>query len=452
MLSGDNGVLQRATDAKTNTDNAQIKERIQLAYLSGLSGGNGSIDKGSFLLELQKEFGADKVTEDNIVESEDGKKWTVTIDGATVELEAGSTIAQNPQEPEIPSLPKNTGTKPYLPSSVFHQLPGTNLSDGLVITDAADPEDTSNPGNEYVWIEVPSTAVDSTATGGPDYTGVAGATDYTNISAALKNYCAKDANGGDLITSSYTDIWDDGCGISSSEDYDNLYHIMLKSVYENGGFWIGRYEAGTGTARNNGDSASGITPLSKIDLYPINYVTCGEAQTIATNVPNKGSYNSSLMFGIQWDLVLRHLSNKGVDTSLLTGTSESWGNYDLAYDLNQSTAHGFKLGYQYKVMGDSTIIPWSTIESGFTHPKTVVITPGNSSGVPAYAFSSGATTRNMQKNIYDLAGNMEEYTLETDGTSPIARGGLCMSGYNLVTTRHIQSGSYYFGSFRVCIY
>ena len=445
------GILKKAGDAKELTGIGQEKEIVALAYNSALAKKVGNEDStavtaGDLNPELTNQ-GASATDGSNLIMvtfTASKRQYTINTNG-----EITYAGIKNGDEQDDNELPIALGTKPYFPSDKFKQLEGTDLTTGLVITDKSENEEI---GNEYVWIEVPSTAVDSTATGGPDYTGVAGATDYTNISAALKNYCSKDANGGDLITSSYTDIWDDGCGISSSEDYDNLYHIMLKSVYENGGFWIGRYEAGTGTARNNGDSASGITPLSKIDLYPINYVTCGEAQTIATNVPNKGSYNSSLMFGIQWDLVLRHLSNKGVDTSLLTGTSESWGNYDLAYDLNQSTAHGFKLGYQYKVMGGSTIIPWSTIESGFTHPKTVVITPGNSSGVPAYAFSSGATTRNMQKNIYDLAGNMEEYTLETDGTSPIARGGLCMSGYNLVTTRHIQSGSYYFGSFRVCIY
>ncbi len=42
MLSGDNGVLQRATDAKTKSDEAQIRERIQLAYHSALTGGKGN--------------------------------------------------------------------------------------------------------------------------------------------------------------------------------------------------------------------------------------------------------------------------------------------------------------------------------------------------------------------------------------------------------------------------
>ena len=32
MLAGDNGILQRAEEAKNTTDEAQIKEKIRLSY------------------------------------------------------------------------------------------------------------------------------------------------------------------------------------------------------------------------------------------------------------------------------------------------------------------------------------------------------------------------------------------------------------------------------------
>ena len=43
MLSGDNGILQKATTAKENTDNSQIQERINLAYHSALVDGKGKV-------------------------------------------------------------------------------------------------------------------------------------------------------------------------------------------------------------------------------------------------------------------------------------------------------------------------------------------------------------------------------------------------------------------------
>ena len=42
------------------------------------------------------------------------------------------------------------------------------------------------------------------------------------------------------------------------------------------------------------------------------------------------------MFGVQWDLVLKHLSNKGVSESLLKTDSSTWGNYyNQAFEINR---------------------------------------------------------------------------------------------------------------------
>ena len=417
MLSGDNGILQKATTAKTETEKSQEEEIVALAYNSALAkkvstGDSTPVTANDLNTELTNQGAtATGSTPIKVTFTVSQRQYTITSSGEIIF--AG---IKNGDEQDANELPTALGTKPYFPSDKFKQLEGTDLTTGLVITDKSENEDV---GNEYVWIEVPSTAVDSTATGGPDYSGVSGATDYTKIATALRTYCTKDSNNENLITVTdgtettkdynsttvgFSDTYHAGCGLADSETYTTLYNKMLKSVYENGGFWIGRYEAGTGTARQSGDSASGIIPLSKIDLYPINFVTCGEAQTIAVSVQNKGSYNSSLMFGIQWDLVLRHLSNKGVATNLLTGNSESWGNYDFTYNLNQGNAHGFK-GALAPWSGSS--ITWSAIESNYSH------TAGSYPDNPYYALSTGATTRNMQKNIYDLAGNMYEWTLES---------------------------------------
>lgn len=63
MLSGDNSILQKATDAKNNSDNAQIKEKIRLAYHSALTkdiiSENGELTKATLENELQNEFGND---------------------------------------------------------------------------------------------------------------------------------------------------------------------------------------------------------------------------------------------------------------------------------------------------------------------------------------------------------------------------------------------------------
>ena len=77
---------------------AQIKERIQLSYLAALTGGNGSLTEDSFKQELIKEFGSSKITDDTIETSEDGKIWTVTIDGASTDVKA---VANTPSQKKL---------------------------------------------------------------------------------------------------------------------------------------------------------------------------------------------------------------------------------------------------------------------------------------------------------------------------------------------------------------
>ena len=84
MLSGDNGVLQRATDAKTKSDEAQIKERIQLAYHSALIGGKGSYTKDSLMEELKNEFKTDYDVDDS-----NDENWKIKAQGQEVIIPAG---------------------------------------------------------------------------------------------------------------------------------------------------------------------------------------------------------------------------------------------------------------------------------------------------------------------------------------------------------------------------
>ena len=80
--------MQKATTAKENIDSAQIRERIQLAYHSALTGGQGSYTKETLLNELKKEFGEEKITDETIDTSIEGK-WTVIVDNVSIDLSAG---------------------------------------------------------------------------------------------------------------------------------------------------------------------------------------------------------------------------------------------------------------------------------------------------------------------------------------------------------------------------
>ena len=64
MLSGDNSILTKATEAKRRTGNAQDEETISLAYLAAITGNytEGSDISTTLTSELEKTYGSGKVT------------------------------------------------------------------------------------------------------------------------------------------------------------------------------------------------------------------------------------------------------------------------------------------------------------------------------------------------------------------------------------------------------
>ncbi len=315
-------------------------------------------------------------------------------------------------------LPRTKDTRPYYPDDTFEKDSDTNLNDGLVIRD-------SN-GNEYVWIEVPkSLYADSsynTKTTTADQKPTK-STDYDKIEYCLHKYTdyyRRDKYGTTLTD--YTDTYcsDATTGLTSAQ-YTDLKQKMLKSVYENGGFWVGRYEAGITTNRTaKGDVT--VAPISKagtVDtpVYPYIYVTCNQAQTVA-NMLTTNDYTSSLLFGVQWDLVLKHIEVKEVakGTALATtqnalrSNSTSWGNYrDAGFIINRGKYADCKTWKQ-----STTWTPYNQTTSNNFVKNGVKQVQSNTNGI---LLTTGASDVCKKMNIYDLAGNVEEWTLEYTNNS-----------------------------------
>ena len=316
-------------------------------------------------------------------------------------------------------LPRTKDTVPYYPDDTFEKDPDTNLNDGLVIRD-------SN-GNEYVWIEVPkSLYTDSsynTKTTTADQKPTK-STDYDKIEYCLHKYTdyyRRNKYDGTTLTD-YTDTYcsDATTGLTSAQ-YTDLKQKMLKSVYENGGFWVGRYEAGITTNRTaKGDVT--VAPISKagtVDtpVYPYIYVTCNQAQTVA-NMLTTNDYTSSLLFGVQWDLVLKHIEVKEVakGTALATtqnalrSNSTSWGNYrDAGFIINRGKYADCKTWKQ-----STTWTPYNQTTSNNFVKNGVKQVQSNTNGI---LLTTGASDVCKKMNIYDLAGNVEEWTLEYTNNS-----------------------------------
>ncbi len=329
-----------------------------------------------------------------------GKYFTDNTDATTamaITLSIDSYQANDEIIGGTGNLPNGPGTRPYLPSSEFTQVEGTSLETGLVIRDTA--------GNEYVWVEVPKLASVYPTAGISikDFTDE----EYQKIENDLYTYASTYRNG-----TSATDTYSsqDATGLSSTE-YVELKHKMLKSVYQHGGFYISRYEAGTATKTSSNMSIQNLVPMSQANRYPINWVTCSQAQALASKVSTNG-YSGSLLFGIQWDLVQKYIEAKAVEQGTAIGTiqaqlinnSTSWGNY------RASTYEIVNNGAQYSTNNGSDWLQ----------------APYQKNATGSVLLSTGANSGFGKQSIFDLAGNVWEWTLENSNVASqptVIRGG-----------------------------
>ena len=289
-------------------------------------------------------------------------------------------------EPKQPGEENNGGSEtvsnrnPYLPKG-FRQVSGTTLEKGLTIQDST--------GNQYVWVEVPKTK-EVYPTAGLEITEFT-EDEYTAIETDLHTYTNDYRNG-----TKYTDTYySDATTGLTSEQYTQLKQKMLKSVYQNGGFYIGKYETGIEDTARTSETEPTETPVIKQNAYPYNYVTCSQAQTLASNMEH-GDRTTSLMFGVQWDLVMKYLETKGTAQADLKTKSTSWGNYkNNAWNITNAN-----LKYAVYDTDRYTLGSWTTAtEKSKTSNESILL-------------STGADDSFSKMGIYDLAGNVYEWTLE----------------------------------------
>ena len=97
------------------------------------------------------------------------------------------------------------------------------------------------------------------------------------------------------------------------------------------------------------------------------------------------------MFGIQWDLMLKFIEEKGVRTSSeLKTNSGTWGNYA---DSSFTIIRGKYL--------TSSANSYTQVNGNYQKTNSI-----------SALLTTGATDRNSVLNIYDVVGNVWEWTLE----------------------------------------
>ena len=389
--------------------------------ISALFGDSGIIDRAK---EAQNE--TNKATERDKKEIKELSNW--------LDSKINKTTEGNKNVPVTPTA----DTAPFYPDETFTKEEETDLDNGLVIKDAS--------RNEYVWIEVPKSLYANSSYNTETTTGdkkPSSSTDYDKIEYCLHKYTDYYRNG-----TSYTDTYysDETTGLTSAQ-YTELKQKMLKSLYENGGFWIGRYEAGIETNRTSSSTAITVDPISKQGtaenpVYPYTFITCSQAQTLASQLSTGKNYTSSLMFGVQWDLVLKHIEVKEVAKgtalatiqSALRRDSKDWGNYyNASFEINR--------GKYAKYLTLTTWYNYNTaLANCVTYANGTSTKVSASSSNNSILLTTGASDACRKMNIYDLAGNVSEWTLEytADSYNPCA----IRSGSYFDTNGSLYSASY----------
>ena len=329
---------------------------------------------------------------------------------------------------------EQTNPKAAIPANV-KEIVEADANKGIVIKDKNE--------NEWVWVEVPKTTVFSGLN--IDVNGTFTSQNYIDIANKMITYAGVYRKGSVNQECNWTDEWYDGCGLTQQE-YTQIYRKMLKSTYTYGGFWIGRYEAGIAgsvtdltkarTAHTTVTIGTSPKAISQKDAIPYNFVYCSEAQMLANEMTPDSNYRSSLMFGIQWDLVCKFLEVKSnLKTADINSDSGSWGNYsNIARKITSSRAK----------QSSNNGMTWTSI-SGQKESKNIML-------------STGASDDTNRLNIYDFAGNEWEWTLEKSSESlPCSgRGGSCGNTTNgFVTSARNEAdveGNDNYASFRPTLY
>ena len=390
MLTGDNGIISKAMQAKIRTEEAKETEETGLNEIENYINGK-SAEAGVVVQDLKSIKG-------------DGTEGEVI--GEKVSDGAGGVVP--------------------IPSGFYYvggtAKSGTVISDNLADKDKYKGQElvgTDLSGNQFVFI--PVNGIDLKYEQDHKYDGKY---EYA-YTTELSGYTSQSD-------------WSDDSGESTS-------------VKNYGGFFIGRYEAGypdeikEGTIVKTKDSATGKVPVSKARVVSWNLVSQTVAKTASESMYNTddSKVKSKLVDSYAWDTTCKWLKNSGVIKEDSAGriNSTDYGNYiNSAFSIPKGTLYVkhlylakqkdgvstdwyFRKGetgkYSYDIVNDEDGMKVGE-KKDETVPENATKPEGAEDAASNYytadgriEIATGSSDNTRTNNIYDLAGNMWEWTTET---------------------------------------
>ena len=410
MLTGENGIISKAMQAKTKTEDSKETEEAGLKEIENYINGK-SAEAGVVVQDLKSIKG-------------DGTEGEVI--GEKVSDGAGGVVP--------------------IPSGFYYvggtAKSGTVISDNLADKDKYKGQElvgTDLSGNQFVFI--PVNGIDLKYEQDHKYDGKY---EYA-YTTELSGYTSQSD-------------WSDDSGESTS-------------VKNYGGFFIGRYEAGypdeikEGTIVKTKDSATGKVPVSKARVVSWNLVSQTVAKTASESMYNTddSKVKSKLVDSYAWDTTCKWLKNSEVIKEDNSGkiNSTNYGNYDNStFAIPKGTLYtkhiyltkqkdgvssswyfwrGGQEKYSYGIVNDENGMKVG-VKKGEIVPENATKPEGAEDAASNYytaegriEIATGSSDNTRINNIYDLAGNVWEWTTETktrknndnstDYTFAVLRGG-----------------------------
>ena len=354
LLLDENGIIKKSKDARREYGTSKTNEQEQM------DNANDWIEEATGKVTLAKVPVGTKASKNGTINGETG----------------------NSNNPTIPKgyIPIDTATSTWGDGSTAPSQDSVDY--GLVIKD--------EKNNEWVWVPVDKGTLATMYEESSDEKTLCGTEGETAVKTKL--YSKSEIISGQTRTepgktSGFREpdlVVGSGSSYDTKEEYYKTilgfkskekmaeafvaeYKEMIESIRKYGGFYIGRYELSEAGVQNNQPT---LTNTNWYNLY---------AKCKSLNASDK--VETRMIWGCQWDVTMNWLISSGAKTSdEVNKDSSSWGNY-----------------YLTSVKADN-----GTTEIKASEKKAVL--------------NTGITTFTMANNIYDLAGNCEEWTQEAHRT------------------------------------
>ena len=293
MLTGSNGILTQAQNAKTATENSAEQEKIEIA-VSGLRNEQSVLSFEKLKEEIESQNG--KVLGDSIpttVEinnnfyrvSESGNV-TKTISGGTLGTVTGTETTNTTVQDAL-------GNQVVVPAGF--KIVNTNdyVTDGIIIEDVSHK---ATKGSQFVWIPVGDIIKEDKTT------------ENIKLSRYIFDNNGKETDKGDsIISTTYTESNTSTYGnATAKENIENEESGFRKSSIANKGYYIGRFEARdkNATEARNLDSTTENQAVCIANKYIYNYISQPQAAQLSRNMYNDNSFKSDLCNSYAWDTAI----------------------------------------------------------------------------------------------------------------------------------------------------